>query len=366
VAVAEPRPVGVDRLREELAAAERPVVWAAGLEHAADREAALAIATASGAPWLADIGSGLRLVPDQPARLDHAEFYWQALREADLVLQLGRRPVSLRLGRALAHARRWLVDDHPGRQDPWRQGGERLKVSPARLLGALGAAPLAAGDVTGWRDALVATDAAWRDRLTAHVDAAGAFSEAWLARALARRLDADTALFLGNSLAVRHLDTVAAAAGASPLTVTSRGTSGIEGLIAQSLGIARGLDRPTVALLGDLTVIHDLGSLTLLAHLGAPLCVLAIQNAGGAIFRQLPGGRHAHLLEPWLVADQGADLAAVAAACGLRAARVGDREELAAALDDFLADPRPSLIEAVVPADGHARLLDTLAGESRP
>ncbi len=362
---APPQPCDVAGLRHALASAKQPVVWVAGLEHSADREAALAMATGCGAPWLADVGSGLRLLPDQDRRLDHAEFYWRDLGDADLVVQFGRRPVSLRLGKALSGARRWLVDDHPERQDPWRQGGERLRLSPAQLLAALGDEPLTANPDAAWAEQLVATDAAWRTRLTGRIDDSSDLSEAWLARTLASRLDDDHALFLGNSLAVRHLDTLVEPHGTSPATVTSRGTSGIEGLIAQALGAARALDRPTVALLGDLTVIHDLGSLTLLARTGAPLLVAAVQNGGGAIFRQLPGGKHAGLLEPWLLADQSTDLAAVAAACGLESTRLDDRAGVARALDAFLTAPKPTLLEIMVPPAGHAELLADLTDGTR-
>jgi 2-succinyl-5-enolpyruvyl-6-hydroxy-3-cyclohexene-1-carboxylate synthase len=227
----------------------------------------------------------------------------------------------------------------------------------------VGDQPLVTDPDPAWLLKLLTTDAVWRGRLADHIDGGHDLTEAWLARHLARRLDHRHALLLGNSLAVRHLDTLPTADGPSPLVLTSRGTSGIEGLVAQALGAARSLQRPTVALLGDLTVIHDLGSLTLVARQPAPLLVLAIQNAGGAIFRQLPGGRHEALLDPWLVADQACELAAVAKACGLAATRAGDRAALCAALDAFLDDPRPTLIEAVVPSDGHARLMQDLHGE---
>ncbi|HOX24279.1 MAG TPA: 2-succinyl-5-enolpyruvyl-6-hydroxy-3-cyclohexene-1-carboxylic-acid synthase [Candidatus Krumholzibacteria bacterium] len=353
------------RLRDELGRARRPIVWVAGLERAADRRAALAIAAQSGAPWLADAGSGLRLAPAQPHRLAHAEFYADELARADLVLQLGRRPVSLRVGKQLSHARRWLVDDHPERQDPWRQGGERLGVTAAELETALAGVPLAAGPDPAWRSDLLDRDAAWRTRLARRIDESGEFAEAWVGRELGRRLPAACGLFTGNSLAVRHLDTIADPSGPGAVTFTSRGTSGIEGLVAQAVGIARGSGRPLVALLGDLTVLHDLGSLALVARERAPLCVVAIQNRGGAIFRQLPGGRHPRLLEPWLVADQQIDLAAAAAALGVTSQRVGDRAAFSRALDLFLAAPAPRLVEAVVDPAGHARLLADLDREVR-
>lgn len=363
----------VDRLRAELAAATRPLVLVAGLSAAGDRDAAFAIAERSGAPWVADAGSGLRLRPASTRRLDHAGFQVGRLRECDLVLQLGHRPVSLPLTRALAAARRWLVCDHPDRQDPCRQGGAQLASTPRDLLAAVADHPLLASPSPDWVDDLVAADAAWRESLAGHVEATGdALTEAWVVREVARRLGPDHGLLLGNSLPVRHLDTVAAADrspdrggdDAGPCTLTSRGTSGIEGLVAQAVGAATGLRRPTIAVLGDVTVQHDLGSLALLAQEGPPLLVLVIENGGGGIFRQLPGGRHPDLLDPWLTAHHDVDLCAVARAHGLFTRRVRHRGGLANALTDFVRRPEPTLLAAVVPPHGHARLLAALREEA--
>jgi 2-succinyl-5-enolpyruvyl-6-hydroxy-3-cyclohexene-1-carboxylate synthase len=361
-----PDDAAVARLRDALQTARRPVIWVAGLEHAADRHAALALCASAGAPWIADAGSGLRLAPEHPHRLMHASRVRERLAAADLVVQLGRRPISLPLGKTLATAPRWVVDDHPERQDPWRQGGLRLHTSPAALLAALGDEPLATRPEPVWLAELLAADRAWRSRLAERIDAGDELSEAWLARELGRRLGHGTGLLLGNSLAVRHVDTLADCGQAGPITMTSRGTSGIEGLVAQAAGAARGLRTPTVALLGDLTVLHDLGSLALAARVKAPLLVVAIQNAGGAIFRQLPGGRHDALLDPWLLADQATPLADVAGSLGLVATRAADREAVLEAIDAFIAAPRPALLEVMVAPDGHVRLLDRLAEGGAP
>jgi 2-succinyl-5-enolpyruvyl-6-hydroxy-3-cyclohexene-1-carboxylate synthase len=358
----------LDQLRDEFAAAERPLVWLAGLASAADRAAAQALARRSGAPWLADAASGLRLHPGSDRRLDHAEFYGALLRDCDLVLQLGQRPVSLSTTLALTGARRWLVCDHPERQDPRRQGGVHLRVGPAVLRAALGDEALLARPVQSWLDRLTGAQVTWRERLTARIDDGSELTEAWTAREIARRLTPGHGLLLGNSLPVRHVDaladtTGADATGTGPLVTASRGTSGIEGLVAQAVGTAAGLERPTVALLGDVTVQHDLGSLQLVAEHRPPLLLVVLQNAGGAIFRQLPAGRHPELLEPWLTAHHAVDLCAVASAHGLHARRVVQRGGLANALTDFVTMPEPTLLEVMVQPDGHARLLDSLREE---
>ena len=355
----------LDDLCAELAAAERPLVLVANLAAAEDRDAALALAEGTKAPWLADAGSGLRLRPASARRLDHAEFQVERLQECDLLLQLGHLPVSLRQTRALAGARRWLVCDHPGRQDPCRQGGAQLAVSPRMLLERLSDRPLVAAPAAEWVEDLTSSDTVWRQRLSRHLDGDDALGEAWLVREVARRLGPGHGLLLGNSLPVRHLDTFAMAArDDGPCVLASRGTSGIEGLVAQAVGAATGLQRPTVAVLGDVTLQHDLGSLALLAQELAPLMLLVIENGGGGIFRHLPGGRHTDLLDPWLIAHHEVDLCAVARAHGLFTRRVRHRGGLANALTDFVRHPVPTLLEAVVPPHGHADLLAALREET--
>ncbi len=56
-------------------------------------------------------------------------------------------------------------------------------------------------------------------------------------------------------------------------------------------GAARLLGRPSLLILGDVSLGHDLSGLELLARLSTPLVVLVINNQGGRIFEQLAAGR---------------------------------------------------------------------------
>ena len=67
-----------------------------------------------------------------------------------------------------------------------------------------------------------------------------------------------------------------------------RGLSGIEGNIATAIGIAEGSQRPTLAVLGDLTSLHDINSLAQLSQSRHPVIFLIINNGGGGIFRFCP------------------------------------------------------------------------------
>jgi len=68
----------------------------------------------------------------------------------------------------------------------------------------------------------------------------------------------------------------------------NRGASGIDGLIATAVGYAAGLQQPTTVLLGDLSALHDVNSMALVANSAWPLIVVVINNQGGHIFDLLP------------------------------------------------------------------------------
>ncbi|GEA51568.1 2-succinyl-5-enolpyruvyl-6-hydroxy-3-cyclohexene-1-carboxylate synthase [Vibrio inusitatus NBRC 102082] len=91
-------------------------------------------------------------------------------------------------------------------------------------------------------------------------------------------------LFLGNSLGVRLVDMVSKALNVE--TYSNRGASGIDGIVATSAGVASGSSKPTLTLIGDTSLLHDLNSLALIADKGC--IVLVLNNDGGAIFDMLP------------------------------------------------------------------------------
>ena len=100
-------------------------------------------------------------------------------------------------------------------------------------------------------------------------------------------------------------------------------------------GVALTRKRPTHALLGDLTLLHDAGGLVIGPDEPRPDLRLVVANDdGGSIFATLEHGEPAHApaFERVFATPHGASLAALAAVSGTRYARVTDAEELAAAL----------------------------------
>jgi 2-succinyl-5-enolpyruvyl-6-hydroxy-3-cyclohexene-1-carboxylate synthase len=143
---------------------------------------------------------------------------------------------------------------------------------------------------------------------------------------------------LGSSTPVRDVDRLAVPRG--DLTVlANRGVAGIDGTVSTAVGAAlahrRGGGGPAVALLGDLTFLHDLTGLLLGSGEPAPdLTVVVPDNDGGGIFAQLEPGRPQYAADYDRVfgTPHGRDLPAVARSLGWVAETVGDAGEVTGAL----------------------------------
>ena len=87
----------------------------------------------------------------------------------------------------------------------------------------------------------------------------------------------------------------------------------------------------TVALVGDIAFLHDAGALTALAHRGADLRIIVVDNDGGGIFSFLPQATAlpSARFEQLFGTPHGSDIVAVAAAHHIDAATVGTKADLA-------------------------------------
>ena len=107
---------------------------------------------------------------------------------------------------------------------------------------------------------------------------------------------------------------------------SNRGANGIDGVIATAVGVAH-TGAPTVAVVGDLAMLHDVGSLISAAAV-SNLAVVVIDNGGGGIFSFL--SQHELLpddqFERWWGTPSGVDVVAAASGLGLEVADVRPSE----------------------------------------
>ncbi|MGB0372665.1 MAG: 2-succinyl-5-enolpyruvyl-6-hydroxy-3-cyclohexene-1-carboxylic-acid synthase [Opitutales bacterium] len=109
-----------------------------------------------------------------------------------------------------------------------------------------------------------------------------------LPREITRSIRAPTNIWISSSMPVRDWEAFACRCECDLRVFVNRGANGIDGIIAAASGMARGGQRQSLLVIGDVALSHDAGSLALLAKLQTPLTILVIQNGGGRIFEHLP------------------------------------------------------------------------------
>ncbi len=325
-----------ERVRERLAKAKRGVVVcgprAAGSSLAADPGFASAVTKLGerlGWPVLADAVSGARrdgTITTYDALLRSSAFA-DAMRP-DLVLRFGQLPASKPLAGWLNNASTStiLVEPSGALHDPASVADMLIACDATALC--LELAKTAEHTGGGWLAQWKRAERAARRALDETVS--DGFWEGAIAAAVGRSLPANALLHVASSMPVRDLEAFAARV---PFVTANRGANGIDGTIATACGASLAWDGPTVALLGDLAFLHDVGSLATARALSANLTIVVVDNNGGGIFDFLPIADHdQRAFNRYFSTPQDVDVGAVAVAFGFTATKVGSLPELEQAL----------------------------------
>ncbi len=158
------------------------------------------------------------------------------------------------------------------------------------------------------------------------LDAEPAATEPRLVRELVDSLPLDARLVVSSSMPVRDLEWYVRPE--APLEVhANRGANGIDGVVSTAVGLALAdPTRPTALLIGDVAFLHDSNGLLGAARRGIDLVVVVVDNDGGGIFSFLPQAAavDTERFERLYGTPHGLDLAALAAAYGVRATQTID------------------------------------------
>ncbi len=347
------------------------------------RTAILRLAALTGYPLLAEATSQLRffacdaaIPPDEILHADafdtllHSEAF-RRTHAPDVVLQVGAPPTSGLWQRYLdehPRHRRFVLAAH-GWNDPGSSAealiygdvgdiatavADQLEQGPRRVFHR--AADEEDGSTSPWRRSwTLANRNAWASADGLLEDTGDPLTEALATRLTVDSTAAGELLALGNSLAVRHVDTWCRARRKDLRVWSQRGANGIDGLIAGTAGAAQAAGRPATLLLGDVSFLHDLGGLACAAQLDVPFVIVVLHNDGGRIFEMLPIARtpgiDAETLRHWTT-PHGRDLGPAAQLWGLRHERVRSADDLRRALAEARAAARPTVVEVLVPTDG--------------
>jgi len=187
-----------------------------------------------------------------------------------------------------------------------------------------------AGWLEGWRAAGAQAWLAISDVLAARPWP----TEALVAADVVAALPSGAPLLLGSSQPIRDVH-LAAAPRADLRVHANRGLSGIDGTVSTAMGLALGYDRPAYALMGDLSLLHDLTGLLVGRREPMPdLTIVVVNNDGGGIFALLEPGEAVapEVFERVYATPTGARLDALCDALGAEHVLASTRHALAGAL----------------------------------
>jgi 2-succinyl-5-enolpyruvyl-6-hydroxy-3-cyclohexene-1-carboxylate synthase len=159
-----------------------------------------------------------------------------------------------------------------------------------------------------------------------------------VAGAVAAGLPAGGLLVVGASSPIRDLDLMVPRydVGDRRKVIANRGLSGIDGVVSTAIGAALGRDSTrSLALLGDVTFLHDSNGLVSGAGQPEPdLTIVVVNDDGGSIFAMLEQGAPAYAdrYDALFGTPHGVDLASLCAATRTPHLRVSSRPELEHAL----------------------------------
>ena len=359
-------PALVDGLRAALDAHPRAVMVAGRSERDPGLGETLAgLADQLALPLLAEPLSGARRGPAAVAHYDALlrDPGFAAAHAPDLVLRFGDLPTSKPL-------RQWLhgldalqiaFDAESAWQDPAGRVGTIVTADP-RVL-----APEQPRTDRGWLDGWRHAD---RAAATAIAETLADLSEPRVAAELGVRLPPEATLVVASSMPVRDVETFfPARRDAPPRVLSNRGANGIDGTVSTAFGVAAAGTGPTVLLIGDVALAHDVGGLLAARRLGLPLVIVLLNNDGGGIFHFLPVEREGADFEEHVATPHGLDFAHAAALYGLGHVRVEDPATFREALDGALAAGTATILEVRTDraenVELHRRVWEAVAGSVR-
>ncbi|OLF08957.1 hypothetical protein BU204_33695 [Actinophytocola xanthii] len=272
----------------------------------------------------------------------------------DAVVVVGRPTLSRGVRRLLGTAPVYAVDDEARWTDP-----QHLVTQVRDWLG-LEDMSWVEGVDTEWLSAWRQADTNAQTAVDKLLGEQGWPTGLQLAADLVEALPSGANLMVGSSNPIRDVDLVADPR--SDLGVyANRGVAGIDGNTSTAAGIALATGRPTYALVGDVTFLHDLNGLLVGPPERRPdLTVVVHNDDGGGIFTLLEQGaaEHQRAFERVFGTPHDADLAALCAGYRVEHVLAADREAFRSALR-----PAPGL--RVVEVRGSRSLLRDLHARLR-
>lgn len=254
-------------------------------------EAIAELSRKTGYPVIVDGLSSLRFSPYQRdiALISGCDSFLgkTPLDPPDVVVRFGDVPTSAALlNWMMALTARYVIHFNTGWSDDSHRVSHLILADPARLCAAV-CQYLLPRSVTGWTQRWQFVEQVTRDALNEALQ--GEFFDGQIAADMVELLPNGSALFVGNSLPVRHVDQFSKPRPGRLHLYANRGASGIDGVVSTALGVAVARpNHPLTLLIGDISLYHDMNGLLAISRCRIPITIVVLNNNGGGIFRRLP------------------------------------------------------------------------------
>jgi 2-succinyl-5-enolpyruvyl-6-hydroxy-3-cyclohexene-1-carboxylate synthase len=311
-----PTPEDVSLLSGLSRGAPRGVVVAGPTADPSDLGAAvLRFGATTGYPVIADPLSGARFRAGASATVVEAadlvlrdEDVIEAL-TPDLVIRVGSSPTSAAVQGWLEHhsgVRHVVIDDGSRWKDHGAVATDYIRCDPSELLAT------AAGDSSRvvdpeWHRLWTDADRSAVGVLTGVGEGVGDLHEGDILAAVAASVPTGATLFVSSSMPIRDLDAFGSCRDSVVHVVGNRGASGIDGIVSTAFGVAAASAGPTVCVLGDVALFHDLNGLLWSREEDLGVVFVLIDNDGGGIFHMLPVREHEPHFSRYFATPHGLD-----------------------------------------------------------
>ncbi|MEC5424893.1 2-succinyl-5-enolpyruvyl-6-hydroxy-3-cyclohexene-1-carboxylic-acid synthase [Virgibacillus sp. C22-A2] len=247
-----------------------------------------------GLPVLADPLSQVRSGPHSKSHV--IEGYDAILRnetvrerlKPDFIIRFGAMPVSkayLFYLQQHKEALQFIVEDFNGFREPAGNSTTFVFADPTMLCKDLVKASAALKFEQSWLSQWQEMNQIAKKHLLYGMEEQ--ITEGEAVRALLEATPEQSYIYVGNSMAIRDLDTFFMTTPKKLSIFSNRGANGIDGMVSSGLGAATG-GKDITLLLGDLSFFHDMNGLMAAKQYNLNITILLINNDGGGIFSFLP------------------------------------------------------------------------------
>lgn len=280
-------------LHNQFSTKQKGIIVCGPMEDQQAQKEIIALANAWQLPLLADPLSQLRsgdgdksnVIESYDAILKHKQI--RDLFKPDFVIRFGAQPVSkaytlwLKENSQIDH---YVVEEVEGYREPIGHQATIIYADPQSFCEELVTNPIPHFDqqwLNKWRKGNSISKEVLQ-KIESQV-----VTEGHVVQHIAEIIPGESTFFVGNSMAIRDVDTFWFNTDKQIRILANRGANGIDGVTSSALGAATTVDRVTL-LLGDLSFFHDQNGLFMTKHYSLNITIVLVNNNGGGIFSFLP------------------------------------------------------------------------------